>query len=206
MIFAYAKKLELFVRKTEIGAQKVNGSCKSSSHPVPYHLPRKICVDSKSEINAIHPTFAKELGLRVRTIASWDAFWCQDTKIDGITLDTYGMVVAAFLVTDKTNRSSEYLSSSWAVQTSITTCSMEFAFKKKGNSNMSVTYKLHLDIKSSRHIRVIIISMSWPHPSLFIIAAHILNKSRNLAWASNRVLKGLQRRLLQDQRQTRIQW
>ena len=41
-----AAKLGLLVRKTEIGAQKVNGSCTSSVHPVPYHLPRKICAGS----------------------------------------------------------------------------------------------------------------------------------------------------------------
>ena len=43
-------------------------------------------------------------------------------KIDGTTLDTYGMVVTAFLVTDKANR------------TSITTRLMEFACKKEGNA------------------------------------------------------------------------
>ena len=39
-----AAKLGLLVRKTEIGAQKINGSCTSSVYPVPYHLSRKICV------------------------------------------------------------------------------------------------------------------------------------------------------------------
>ena len=37
-------------------------------HPVPYHLPRKIRVDSGSEVNAILPTFANELALGVRQI------------------------------------------------------------------------------------------------------------------------------------------
>ena len=68
-------------------------------------------------------------------------------KIDSIMLDTYGMVVAAFSVTNKANR------------TSIATRSTEFASKKEGNNcNVmitGVTYKLHLDIKSSRHIRII---------------------------------------------------
>ena len=31
-------------------------------------------LDSGSEVNAIHPTFAKELGLRVRPGAFWDTF------------------------------------------------------------------------------------------------------------------------------------
>ena len=55
-------------------------------------------LDSGSEFNAIHPTFAKELGLRVR---STDV---GAQKIDGTTLDTYGMVVAAFSLMDKANR------------------------------------------------------------------------------------------------------
>ena len=46
----------------------------------------------------IHPTFVKELGLPIRPID------VGVQKIDGIILDTYGMVVAAFLVTDKVNR------------------------------------------------------------------------------------------------------
>ena len=36
---------------------------KGSVHPVPYHFPRKIRVDSGGEVNTIHPTFAKKLGL-----------------------------------------------------------------------------------------------------------------------------------------------
>ena len=58
-------KLGFLVRKTEIGAQKVNGSCTTSVHP---------------------PT---DVGAQ---------------KFDGTTLDIYGVVVAAFSLTDKTNR------------------------------------------------------------------------------------------------------
>ena len=59
---------------------------------------------------------------------------------------------------------------------------------------------LILDIKLSKYIRIIIISMSWPHPGLssitsillhpdlFIITAHISNKFRDLAWALSKVL------------------
>ena len=55
-------------------------------------------VDSGSEVNTIHLSFAKELGLPIRptNIGVW--------KIDGTTLDTYGMVVVPFSVTDKANR------------------------------------------------------------------------------------------------------
>ena len=55
-------------------------------------------IDSKSEVNAIHPTFAKQLGLPIRSTD------IGAQKIDGITLDTYRMVVATFSVEDKANR------------------------------------------------------------------------------------------------------
>ena len=50
------------------------------------------------EVNAIHPTLAKELGLPIRPTD------IGVQKIDDTTLDTYEVVVAAFLVTDKINR------------------------------------------------------------------------------------------------------
>ena len=54
-------------------------------------------LDSGSEVNGIDPTFAKELGLPIRPTD------IGAQKIDGTTLDTYGMVVAAFSVTDNPN-------------------------------------------------------------------------------------------------------
>ena len=60
--------------------------------------PVQALINSGSEINAIHPTFAKQLGLPIR---STDV---GAQKIDGTTLDTNGMVVAAFSVVDKANR------------------------------------------------------------------------------------------------------
>ena len=50
------------------------------------------------EVNVIHPTFAKELGLSIRSID------VEAHKIDDITLDTYGMVVKAFSVMDIANQ------------------------------------------------------------------------------------------------------
>ena len=55
-------------------------------------------IDSKSEINAIHLTFVKELGLPIRPMD------VGAQKINSIMLDTYGMVVAAFLVRNKPYR------------------------------------------------------------------------------------------------------
>ena len=54
--------------------------------------------DLGSEINMVYPAFAKELGL---PIGPTDV---GVQKIDGILLNTYEMVIAAFLVKDKANR------------------------------------------------------------------------------------------------------
>ena len=55
-------------------------------------------LDSGSEVNAVYPAFAKELGLPIRSID------VGVQKIDGITLDTFGIVVVAFSIADKANR------------------------------------------------------------------------------------------------------
>ena len=60
--------------------------------------PMQALIDSGSEVNAVYPSFAKQLGLPIQS---------RDVgahKIDGTTLDTHGMVVAAFSVMDKANR------------------------------------------------------------------------------------------------------
>ena len=57
-----------------------------------------VLFDSGSEVNAIYPTLAQKLGLPVRLID------IEAQKIDGIMLDTFGMVVTAFSVMDKANR------------------------------------------------------------------------------------------------------
>ena len=51
-----------------------------------------------SEVNAIHPAFAERLGFVMRTTN------VGAQKIDGTTLKTYGMVVAAFSVIDQADR------------------------------------------------------------------------------------------------------
>ena len=50
-----------------------------------------------SEVNAIHPTFARKLGLPIRPTD------VGAQKIDGTMLNTFGMVVKSFSVTDKGN-------------------------------------------------------------------------------------------------------
>ena len=54
--------------------------------------------DSSRKVNAIHLIFAKELGLPIKSID------IGAQKIDGIMLDTYRMVIAAFSVKNKANR------------------------------------------------------------------------------------------------------
>ena len=57
-----------------------------------------VLFDSGNKVNAIHPTYAKQLGLPIR---STDV---GAQKIDGTTLDIYDIVVAAILVKDKANQ------------------------------------------------------------------------------------------------------
>ena len=54
--------------------------------------------DSGSKVNTVHLTFTKKLGLPIRPTD------VGEQKIDGITLNIYGMVIATFLVTDKANQ------------------------------------------------------------------------------------------------------
>ena len=60
--------------------------------------PVQALIDSGSEVNAIHPSFVKQLGLFIRPTD------VGAQKIDGTTLNTHGMVVAAFSVEDKAYR------------------------------------------------------------------------------------------------------
>ena len=55
-------------------------------------------IDSGSEVNAIYPSFIKQLGFHIRSID------VGAQKIDGTMLDTHKMVVAAFSVVDKVNQ------------------------------------------------------------------------------------------------------
>ncbi len=55
-------------------------------------------LDSRSEVNAISQAFVQQLGLKI----------CKTNvkaqKIDGATLETYGMVISTFSVLDKDGR------------------------------------------------------------------------------------------------------
>ena len=55
-------------------------------------------IDLRSEINAIHPSFAKQLGLLIRPTD------VEAQKIDGTALNTHEIVAAALSVVDKANR------------------------------------------------------------------------------------------------------
>ena len=60
--------------------------------------PIQALIDSKSEVNAVYPSFIKQLGLSIRPTD------VGAQKIDGTIPDTPGMVVATFSVVDKANR------------------------------------------------------------------------------------------------------
>ena len=55
-------------------------------------------LDSGSEVNAMTPGYASKLGLKVRPTD------VGAQKIDGSTLETFGMVLASFQVEDKLGR------------------------------------------------------------------------------------------------------
>ena len=57
-----------------------------------------VLFDLSSEFNAIYLTFAQELGLSIKPTD------VRVQKIGGTTLDTFGIVVIAFLIIDKVNR------------------------------------------------------------------------------------------------------
>lgn len=54
--------------------------------------------NSNSEVNTIYLTFAQELGFSIRSTD------IRAQKIDNTMLDTYRIIFAAFLVTDKVNQ------------------------------------------------------------------------------------------------------
>ena len=55
-------------------------------------------LDLNKKVNAVHLIFAKELGLSIKLMDNGIQ------KIDSTMLDTYGIVLVAFLMTDKANR------------------------------------------------------------------------------------------------------
>ena len=57
-----------------------------------------VLFDPDNEVNAVHPIFAKKLSLPIRPMD------IGAQKINSITLNTYEIVVAAFLVTNKANQ------------------------------------------------------------------------------------------------------
>lgn len=57
----------------------------------------QVLINLRSEVNAIYPTFAKQLGFSIRQID------IKAQKIDRTTLDTHKIIVAAFSVVDKVN-------------------------------------------------------------------------------------------------------
>ena len=58
----------------------------------------KALLDSGNEVNAMNLAFASQLGLKIRKTN------VGAQKINGITLETYGMVVSTFSVSDKDGR------------------------------------------------------------------------------------------------------
>ena len=98
-----------------VGTAGIGKNSKESEGEYPENLARVPCIrypitfqkksvpisalfDSSSEVNAIHPTVVRELGLPIRPTD------VSAQKIDGTMLNSFGIVVVAFSVTDKANR------------------------------------------------------------------------------------------------------
>ena len=64
-------------------------------YPVTFKNQTEALQDSGREVNAKNPTFASQLGLRIRKTN------VAVQKIDGTTLEIYGMVVSTFSLLDK---------------------------------------------------------------------------------------------------------
>ena len=86
---------------------------KKSKNEYPENLTRVLCIhypinfgkksmsalfDLASKVNAVHPAFAKKLGLLIRPTN------VRAQKINGTTLNNFGIVVVVFSVTDKANQ------------------------------------------------------------------------------------------------------
>ena len=67
-------------------------------YPVTFKDQTEALLDSGSEVNAMNPAFASQLGLKIRKTN------VGAQKIDGTTLEIYGMVVFTFSMSDKDSR------------------------------------------------------------------------------------------------------
>ncbi len=67
-------------------------------YPVTFKDQTEALLDSGSEVNAMSQAFAQQLGLKIHKTN------VGAQKIDGTTLETYGMVVSTFSVSDKDGR------------------------------------------------------------------------------------------------------
>ena len=71
-------------------------------HPVQFRKDKeetiRALINAGSEVNVMTPAYAKKLGLRTRKTD------VGAQKIDGSSLDTFGMVIAGFQVIDKLGR------------------------------------------------------------------------------------------------------
>ncbi len=67
-------------------------------YPVIFNDQTEVLLDSGSEVNAMSQTFEQQLGLKIRKTN------VGAQKIDGTTLETYGMILSTFSVSDKDGR------------------------------------------------------------------------------------------------------
>ena len=94
----------------------------------------KVLLNSGNEVNAINPNFAQKLGLKV-----WKTN-VRVQKIDGSTLEIFGMVIADFQVEDKTNRP-RFFQKTFLVADAKFKVILGISFLKISNADMSFDKK-----------------------------------------------------------------
>ncbi len=67
-------------------------------YPVTFKNKTEVLLDSESEVNIISQAFAQQLGLKIRKTN------VRAQKINSTTLETYGLVVSTFSMSDKDKR------------------------------------------------------------------------------------------------------
>ena len=91
-------------------------------------------IDSGSEVNAMTPAYAKQLGLQTRRTD------IRAQKIDGSLLATYGMVIAAFQVKDKFGRAQFFQETFLLADTSMEVV-LEMLFLTLSNADIQFAEK-----------------------------------------------------------------
>ena len=143
-------------------------------------------LDSGSEVNAMSPAYAEKLGVKTRKTN------VKAQKIDGFTLETYGIVIADFQVEDKGGRS-RFFQETFLVADTKFEMILGMPFLKISNADIAFgegtltwkSYTTNEALPTTEQIRLV-------DPKEFVIAALEANVRLSLCmWPSGSVKKWL---------------